>query len=109
MKEIELLKKEWAEMVETLWKCELIDIDEIKDVSRRTYVIMREYSNKEFVPKEMCSLIMEMHWFSWWVADAECSPMHGLYQELVDIISALSYLLYGDEECKDIELFLDKL
>ena len=76
-------------MVESLWKCELIDVEEIKVVSRRTHNIMREYSNKELVPKQMCSLIMKMHWFSWWIADSECSPMHGLYPELVGIINAL--------------------
>lgn len=109
MNEIELLAKEWADMVKLLWNCEFIDLEEIKDLSQRTYVYMREYSNKEFVPKEMCSLIMEMYGFAWWIADSEASPMHGLYPELVDIIESLTSLFYGDEDCLDIEPLLDKL
>ena len=110
MKTIETLTKEWGEMVESLWKCEFIDIDEIKKLSRETFNIMHEYSNKDYVPKEMCELILEMRWFAWWVADAECTPMHGLYQELGNIVTALHCHLRGDdEEYNDIEPFLDKL
>ncbi|MBQ8298277.1 MAG: hypothetical protein IJX99_00100 [Clostridia bacterium] len=89
MNTIETLKKEWAEMVEKLLRCELIDIEEIKELSRKTHNIMHEYSNKEYVPKEMCNLFLELQWFSWWVADAEFTPMHGLYQELGNVITAL--------------------
>ncbi len=57
----------------------------------------------------MCSLILELQWFSWWVADAEFTPMHGLYQELGNIVTALHGQFWGDEECNDIEPFLDVL
>ena len=97
-------------MVESLWKCEFIDIDEIKKLSRETFNIIQEYSTKEWVPKTMCQLVSKMEWFSWWVADAECTPMHGLYQELGDIVTALVCLFYGpDKKYNNIELFLDKL
>lgn len=109
MNTIELLTKEWKEMTEKLLKCEFIDIDEIKKLSRETFNIMHEYSNKDFIPKQMCSLLMEMHWFSWWVADAEFTPMHGLYQALGNIVTALHGQFWGDEECGDIEPFLDEL
>lgn len=107
---IKLLTNEWQEMTEKLWKCEFIDIDEIKKLSRETFNIMHEYSNKDYVPKEMCELILEMRWFAWWVADAECTPMHGLCQELGNIVTAVHCHLRGDDEkYNDIEFFLDKL
>ena len=110
MNTIETLIKEWKEMTEQLLRCEFIDVEEIKDLSRRTHKLMQEYSTKELVPKTMCELIQEMEWFSWWVADAECTPMHGLYQELGDIVTALVCLFYGpDEKYNNIEPFLDKL
>ena len=109
MSTIELLINEWRAMSDLILKAELIDLDNIKDLSRRTHTIMREYSNKESVPKEMCSLYLELQWFSWWVGCAEFSPMHGLYQELGNIVDALHGQFWGDEECKDIESFLDVL
>ena len=109
MNKIEILTNEWREMTDKILKCELIDLEEIKDLSRRSHAFMSEYTNKEYVPKEMCSLMLELQWFSWWVGDAEFSPMHGLYQELGNITTALHGRFWGDEECKDIEPFLDEL
>ena len=107
---IKLLTNEWQEMTEKLLKCELIDLNEYKDLCRRTHNIVHNFSDKDTVPKEICNLILELQWFSWWVADAEWTPMHGLYQELGNIVTALVCLFYGpDEKYNDIEPFLDKL
>lgn len=108
MNTIETLTKEWKEMTEKLLKCELINLDTFKDLSRKTHNLMYEYSNKDSVPKEICHLLLELQWFSWWVADAEFTPMHGLYQELGNVINALICLFSGpDEKYNDIEPFLD--
>lgn len=107
---IKLLTKEWSDMTEKLLKCELIDINELKDLCRRTHNIVHTFSNKDTVPKEMCNLILELQWFSWWIADAEWTPMHGLYQELGNVITALQCHFFSlDEKYGDIEPFLDCL
>ena len=110
MDTIETLTDKWKEMTEKLLRCEFIDIEEIKELARKTHSLMYECSTKEVVSKTICQLISEMEWFSWWVADAEFTPMHGLYQELGDIVTALVCLFYGpDEKYNNIEPFLDKL
>ena len=107
---IRTLTHEWSEMTEKLLKCEMIDIDDIKALSRKTHNVMREFSNKELVPKDICHLVLELQWFSWWVADIEFTPMHGLYQELGNIITVLHGMLFNyDDQYKNIEPFLDFL
>lgn len=104
---IKLLTREWSEMTEKLLKCELIDIDEIKDLCRRSHNIIHNFSNKDTVPKEMCNLILELQWFSWWIADAQWTPMHGLYQELGNVVTALhGHFFNYDDKYNDIETFL---
>lgn len=107
---IKLLTNEWRRMTENLLKCELIDLDEFKDLSRRTHNIVHDFSDKDTVPKEICDLILELQWFSWWVADAEWTPMHGLYQELGNVVTALhGHFFNYDEKYNSIEPFLNNL
>lgn len=46
----------------------------------------------------MCNLFLKLQWFSWWGADAEWFPMHGLYQELGNVITALQCHLFGPDK-----------
>ena len=56
---IKLLTREWSEMTEKLLKCDFIDLDEFKDLCRRTHNIVHDFSDKDTVPKEICDLILE--------------------------------------------------
>ena len=110
MNELELLTKEWLNLTDGLLRLELIDINRFKELARETHTLLHEYSVQNFVPKEACQLLLELQWFSWWVADVEASPMHGLYQEIGDTMFALIGHFFGySPEYESIEPFLVSL
>lgn len=109
MNELELLTTEWIQLTDGLLKLEMINVDQFKSLVEATHVVILEYSDKHFVPKAMCSLILELQWFAWWVADLEGSPMHGLYQEIGNTLFGLIHLFFGNECQAAEEISIDSL
>ncbi len=97
---------------ETLtWK--VIDFQDInhsklQKLFQETYELLDEYSLKEFVPKEISGLLLEMRDFAWWVSDLETTPIHCFYQEIVTLVNKLSkYFLTRDVNIKELERTID--
>ena len=109
MNELELLTTEWKQLTDGLIKLEMINMDQFKSLVKATHTSILGYSDKHFVPKEMCSLILELQWFAWWVADLESSPMHGLYQEIGNTLFGLISLFFGIESQFEEEISIDSL
>ena len=91
--EHERIKELTSKWESTTWKIidfQDIDRSKLQQLFKETYELLDAYLLEDIVPKEICSLLLEMHDFGWWVSDLEHTPIHCHYQEIINLINKLT-------------------
>lgn len=107
---IQELAREWNSATWKVIEFKNPGFKEISRLFRETHQIIEEYSKEKFVPKEICSLLLEMQDFEWWVCDLEDTPLHVYYQEILAIVIGLNkYFLTRDANIEGIKDTIDRI
>jgi len=61
----------------------------LQDLLKESHTLLHQLSKEELAPKEATALLWEMQEFSWWLSTLEATPMHYLYQPVIDAVNAI--------------------
>lgn len=101
---MEELTHEWKTTTWQVIELKEVDVSKLQRLFSETYSVLCEFRNNSLVPKEISSLLLEMHDFSWWVSDLEETPLHRIYQTLVSLVADLTqFFLTNDYKTNAIE------
>lgn len=110
IKRIEELTCDWHAITEKVIELNELDLSVLQELFRETYSVLDRFSHEKLVPKKISKLLLEMNDFGWWVMDLDETPLHGFYQEILSLTTALSkYFLTRDCDIEDIEKAIDKI
>ena len=108
--EIQKVADEWHKVTWDVIEFKDPGVDEISKLFQKTCEIIENYRKENFVPKEICSILLKITDFGWWVSGLEETPLHEFYQELLSLISALNkYFFTHDGDVKDIIETIEKI
>ena len=108
-KQLEFLTTGWRIM--TCKAANLIDLDvkELQDLLKESHAFLHELSREDSIPKAATALLWEMQEFSWWLSTLEATPMHYLYQPVIDAVNAIKEdFLTGNTDPKTVETVMIK-
>lgn len=109
-KQLEFLTTGWRIMTCKVVNRIDLDVKELQDLLKESHTLLHQLSKEELAPKEATALLWEMQEFSWWLSTLEATPMHYLYQPVIDAVNAIKEdFLTGDADPKTIERLLDKM
>ena len=94
VQKIKRLTEEWEDVTDKVIRFMDPGCDRIRGLFRETFDLLDRYSESDFVPKELCKLLLEMHDFMWWSSDLEETPMHRYYGHITDIVYGLNSSLF---------------
>ena len=110
VQKIKRLTEEWEDVTDKVIRFIDPGCDRIRGLFRETFDLFDRHRESDFVPKELCKLLLEMHDFRWWSSDLEETPMHNYYREITSIVYALnSYLLSPVSNSEEILENIDKI
>ena len=109
-KRIEELTNKWKTVTWNAIELNVVDLSRLQKLFSETYSVLGKFRNEKLVPKEISSLLLEMHDFSWWVSDLEETPLHRIYQTLVSLVADLTqFFLTDDYKTNAIESLINEL
>lgn len=83
VQKIKRLTKEWKDVSDKVIRFKDPVCDRIRGLFRETFDLLDRYRESDFVPKEICGLLFEVHDFMWWANDLEETPMHNYYGNII--------------------------
>ena len=100
----------WKGMVWKVVELNNINIIQAQCLFLETYDLFDLYSCKFFARKELTSLLLEMHEFSWWVCALPDTPFHSNYQQVITLTQTLTEHFFGHHtDRQQIEALIDQL
>ena len=104
LKKINDLAEAWDSITQEVIEFRTPDFKELHRVFSETNELVEEYCRAGSVPKGVCEVLIEMHKFSWWVADLDDTPIHYLYREFIEIVYGLErYFFTWDANVETIK------